>query len=81
MCLPILVQRTLRCRTASATQRAGTLRYVAASSIVKSGCCGGGVRGSSPIGSWLDLILLKDMAIARGGLDVLGFRGYVVLRG
>jgi hypothetical protein len=37
--LAILVQRTLRCRTASATQRAGTLRYVAASSIVKSGRC------------------------------------------
>jgi hypothetical protein len=39
MCLPILVQRTLCCRTASATQRAGTLRYVAASSIVNSGSC------------------------------------------
>jgi integrase len=39
MCLPILVQRTLRCRTASATQRAGTFRYVAASSIVNSGPC------------------------------------------
>jgi hypothetical protein len=46
MCLPILVQRTLRCRTASATQRAGTLRYVAASSIVMSGRWGSGTGRS-----------------------------------
>jgi hypothetical protein len=40
----------------------------------------GGVCGS-PAGSWLDLILLKDTAITHGGLDVLGFRGYVVCGG
>jgi len=57
------------------------LRYVAASSTVKSGRCWSGVRGSPPTGSWLELILLKDTAITHGGLNALGIRGYVDLQG
>jgi hypothetical protein len=58
---------------------------LALSDRISDPACGhveiGGVRGSPPTGSWLDLILLKDTAITHGGLDVLGFRGYMALRG